>query len=105
MAVKRKHAAWFLVLALPFVGCSAPMRAGRRAYIKAIGTIFNPDWTGLPTHFVPRSDWPSTIAYSNLGEEIAYRETIIDWQGRSRGTQDQLYYRRFKSIRTGRARR
>ncbi len=104
--MNRKLAAWLLLLA-PFIaaGCSVPMRSVRLPGIKCTSTIFNPEWTGLPVSSVPRTDWPSTIAYSDFGEEITYRETIIDWQGRFGGTRDQLYYRRFDSIRTGRARR
>ncbi len=79
------------------------MRHPGPAQIAEKHLIFNPEWTNIPPEYVARSDWPSTAALSVLGEEIAYRETIIDRQGRSTGGRDQTYYRRFYSVRTGRA--
>ena len=66
--------------------------------------IFNPDGTGVALRAIPRSDWPSTVAYSHARETIEYRATISDLQGLSQGGRDTMF-RRFHSVRTGRVRR
>ena len=67
--------------------------------------IFNPRWNSFPIVNILRDDWPSTIAYDRGGESIEYRETFIDIQTRSGGAHNDVPYRRFFSVRTGRARR
>ena len=94
-----------LLTASLLTGCTATGRMSSSSRLPASYTIFNPDWNRLPLVSVPRADWPVTTAFSKLGESIEYRETIIDWQGRFAGARDQRYYRRFESVRTGRARR
>ena len=51
-----------------------------------------------------RADWPGTVAYDHPFEDIAYREVIMDQQGRF-GFEDDRPYRRFESVRQGRVRR
>jgi len=94
-----------LVISTPMAGCYVPARRPTPDYVSAKSIIFNPEWTGIPPFYVARTDWPSTVVFSNPGEELAYRETIIDRQGQFAGRRDQTYYRRFTSIRTGRGRR
>ncbi|MFH1110838.1 MAG: hypothetical protein V1790_16820 [Planctomycetota bacterium] len=53
---------------------------------------------------VARTDWPATAGLDSQREEITYRETIIDRQGRSWFDED-FTYRRFDSTRTGRTTR
>ncbi len=86
-------------------GCSVAPSAAPRTRVAARNIIFNPEWIQLPTQSFSRVEWPVTDAYDMLGEDIAYRETIWDWQGRSGGRGEQPYYRRFHSVRTGEARR
>ena len=87
------------------VGCSATATSAPPSRMSVQHVIFNPEWTGIPSLGFARTDWPSTVAFLHVGEEIDYKETIIDWQGRFGGNLDQTYYRRFASVRTGRARR
>ena len=85
-------------------GCSS---IGRQVQLQQHCTrelLFSPSWTGLPTCDVGRSSWPSTVAYGQVDEQVDYRETIIDRQGWF-GNQRDFYYRRFDSVRAGRARR
>lgn len=104
--MNRILATLLLLLAIPIIGgCSGYVRSARPHYVKMNHAIFNPEWTQIPVTAVARSDWPSTAAYSGSGEEVEYRETIIDWQGRFGGSREQLYYRRFDSVRTGVVRR
>jgi len=49
-----------------------------------------------------RSDWPATVSGYRLPETLAYRETILDYQGRS-GIHSETPYRRFESVRIGKA--
>jgi len=95
-----------MLLALSvLVGCSAPATYASSSRVSVQHVIFNPECTGIPPFGFARIDWPSTVAFSHVGEEIDYKETILDWQGRFGGDLDQTYYRRFASVRTGRARR
>ena len=104
--MNRMVATTLLLLAIPIaVGCSGHARTPRSHGVKMNNAIFNPEWTRIPVTAIARSDWPSTAAYSGSDEEVEYRETIIDWQGRFGRSQDQVYYRRFDSVRTGVARR
>ncbi len=104
--MNRMFATLLLLLAMPIIdGCSVSARTARPRTVKMNNAIFNPEWTQIPVSAIARSDWPSTDAFSAHGEEVEYRETIIDWQGRFGRSQDQVYYRRFDSVRTGRARR
>lgn len=63
--------------------------------------VFNPDWAGLPSFDVGRSDWPATEAFSTDGEETLYQVRILDRFGHLRG-HDDFYYRRFSSVGSGR---
>ena len=98
-------AAILLVLGAGLPGCAATSPGSPAGLVAERHLIFNPECTGTTPVWLDRGDWPSTIVPSNPGEELTYRETIIDWQGRSRGWQDQDYRRRFTSIRTSRPRR
>ena len=104
--MKRGRCTLLVLVALPLIlaGCSAPKRVIRHAAIPDEHIFFNPEWTGLPTFYIGRTDWPSTLAYSDVGETIAYRETINDRQGYSGAGRDYLI-RRFYSVRKGRAKR
>ncbi len=103
--MKREYAAIMLILAPAFVGCATSARRYGPTLIPEKNTIFNPEWTGVSSSHVTRTEWPATVAFTPLGEEIEYAETIIDLQGRFGDNRDQTYYRRFSSVRKGRARR
>ena len=98
-----------VVLLIPafVVGCHATASARKHACAKTeeAHIIFNPEWTGIPPFDIGRAAWPTTMVYSNAGEQIEYRETTIDRQGWSGVHRDQDYHRRFTSVRTGRVRR
>ena len=90
--------------ALSATGCA---RQASQAYQHAPPTrhlLFNPEWTGLPLVFVPRSDWPETFGYESTPQTIAYQETIYDRQGRFHND-EHSYYREFDSVRVGYIRR
>lgn len=88
-----------------FLGaCVAPKRASILPTTSVRHIIFNPEWSRVPSLAVGRSDWPSSIAFSEFGEVIDYRETIRDRQGQFGANRDR-YSRRFDSVREGRARR
>lgn len=104
--MNRMLATTLLLLAIPIVGgCSGHVRAARPHGVKMSNAIFNPEWTRIPVTAIARSDWPSTAVFSGRGEEGEYLETIVDRQGPFRGSRDQVYYRRFESVRRGVARR
>ena len=104
--MNRMLATTFLLMAILFAeGCTGGVRVARPTDVKLNNAIFNPEWTRIRVSAIARSDWPSVAVFSDGGEEIEYRETIIDWQGRFGRSQDQVYYRRFDSVRTGVARR
>lgn len=93
-----------LIASVILGGCSVSAHYARPSHVAEKNILFNPEWTGLPPLFVGRAEWPSTIAFSHIGEDVEYRETIIDRQGWYRNGRDHLY-RRFDSVRTGRIRR
>jgi hypothetical protein len=98
-------AAAFAVL-MPVYGCAGSLRPTPPLRNTASHLIFNPVcslYSGLDTA-VARADWPATAGLDHQREEISYRETIIDRQGRSWFDQD-FTYRRFDSTRTGRTTR
>lgn len=98
-------AAVFAVL-MPVYGCARSLRPTPPLCNTASRLIFNPTcrfYSGLDTP-VARADWPATAGLDHQREEISYRETIIDRQGRSWFDED-LTYRRFDSTRTGRTTR
>lgn len=98
-------AAAFAVL-MPVYGCAGSLRPTPPLRYTASHLIFNPVcslYSGSDTA-VARSDWPSTAGLDHQREEISYRETIIDRQGRSWFDED-FTYRRFDSTRTGRTTR
>ena len=90
-----------LLLCVGLSGCcvTSPLTA-RRTKVMSEHLLFNPEWTGLSLNEVPRGDWPSTPAFANGGEQVEYRETIIDRQGDFGVSRDRLY-RRFDSVRQG----
>ena len=97
-----------ILLAVPVLcliaGCAV---SGHQRYahrIEATGLIFNPSFTLSRDIHVPRTGWPSTPAYEHTQEYVEYRETIIDRQS-TYGYADDFLYRRFDSVRVGRARR
>jgi len=94
------------LLAMPLVAaCSVVQPHTSRAQVAATHLIFNPEWTRLPSLPCSRAEWPVTNAYDKLREDIAYSETIWDWQARFGGRGEQSSYRRFHSVRTGEIRR
>ena len=93
-----------LIALVILVGCSASARYVKPSHVAEKNILFNPEWTGLPSFFVGRTEWPATIAFSHLGEDVEYRETIVDRQGWYRNGRDHLY-RRFDSVRIGRIHR
>ncbi len=64
---------------------------------------------GWPTasEMACRSTWPATLAWQGGGEEVWYRERLIDVQtgGQGRGRPYDYVYRRFDTYRVGRAAR
>lgn len=93
-----------LAVAMAAIGCRS---GGRDTGIRVDGprnVLFAPDPIGLATRDVPRSDWPSTMAFDEASEQIVYRERLIDIQGRSNTSEDYTF-RRFHSTRTGVRRR
>jgi hypothetical protein len=98
-------AAAFAVL-MPLCGCAGSLRPRPTLRNTASHLIFNYTcslYFGLDTA-VARADWPSTAGLDRQREEISYRETIMDRQGRSWFDED-FTYRRFDSTRTGRTTR
>jgi len=81
-------------------GCAAGSQKRVAADPMSEHLLFNRTWIGASTYDVSRSDWPSTPAFADGGEEIEYRETIIDRQGGFGSSRDRLY-RRFDSVRRG----
>ncbi|MFQ5414125.1 MAG: hypothetical protein ACE5E6_06665 [Phycisphaerae bacterium] len=67
--------------------------------------IFNPRGRTYGAAYIGRSTWPSTPAYVSDGEIIEYTEVRIDTQDRGFGRNGDRYYRRFTTIRHGRATR
>jgi hypothetical protein len=66
--------------------------------------VFGPLSTDPAPENVLRVEWPSTTAYADPAETIAYREVVMDRQGWF-GAENDRPYRRFDSVRTGRTRR
>lgn len=89
-----------IVFCLGLTGCATSQRRGRPPRAFSEHLLFNPEWTGLVSHDVQRSDWPSTPAFAHGSEYVEYRETIIDRQGDFGFASDRLY-RRFDSVRRG----
>ncbi len=89
-----------LLLSVGLLGCATCPRDARRTEVVSEHLLFNPEWTGISFHEVTRTDWPSTPAFANGGEQVEYRETIIDRQGDFGVSRDRLY-RRFESVRQG----
>ena len=81
-------------------GCAACSQKRVTADPMSEHLLFNRQWIGASAYDASRSDWPSTPAFADGGEEIEYRETIIDRQGGFGSSRDRLY-RRFDSIRQG----
>jgi hypothetical protein len=90
-------------LCLSIAGCASSQCDRRPAERLSEHLLFNAEWTGSSTGVISRSDWPSTPAYADGGEHVAYRETIIDRQGDFGFSRDRLY-RRFDSVREGQRR-
>ena len=86
------------------VGCAADRRRVSWRPIPDSHLIFNPERStpAPPDNF--RADWPVVLSGQPDGEEVEYRETIIDHQGRF-GRNSDYHFRRFDSVRTGRVRR
>lgn len=98
-------AAAFAVL-MPVYGCAGALRPTPPLRNTVSRLIFNPVcslYSGLDAA-VARTDWPATTGLDHQREEISYRETIMDRQGRS-WFDDGFTYRRFDSTRTGRTTR
>jgi hypothetical protein len=101
----------FNLMVLLFVGfavggCAATRSAEGFRGMQSKNLVFNPEWTRTPFVAVSReSDWPSSRAKTGANERIEFRETIIDYQGRSGGVNDDRYYRRLYSVRERGARR
>ncbi len=94
-----------IILAATVVGgCAA---SSHHAFLRPIPDthmIFNPERTApaRPDNF--RTEWPMALSGQPGGEEIEFRETIIDRQGRF-GRYSDYHFRRFHSVRTGHVRR
>lgn len=109
---KTRMGIFLLSLFLFSIGCANSGRYGESWTVGAMSAmpranlIFNPDstWAANSVAREP-SSWPSTAVYVDPGDQITYRESIFDFQGRSTSARGQDYYRRFSSVRTGRGRR
>jgi hypothetical protein len=91
---------------MPLCGCAGSLRPTPPLHNTASRLIFNPVcslYSGFDT-VVARTDWPATGGLDDQREEIIYRETIMDRQGRS-WMDEGFTYRRFDSTRTGRTTR
>jgi hypothetical protein len=102
--IRRLAAILLLFASLAFCGCAASVCRVVPQSPVSTHLIFNPERTGVPPRDMTRADWPATPAYAHGAEQVEYRETIIDRQGRFGADQDRLY-RRFESVRTGWSRR
>ena len=91
---------------IPLCSCSTPLRHTSGLPRAETHLLFNPKGT-IDSSFeavVVRADWPATAGLDRPREEISYRETIMDRQGRS-WLDEGFTYRRFDSTRTGRTTR
>jgi len=93
-----------LAIAALSVGCSGPARRERVGFGNARNLVFSPESTGYVVADVSRSSWPTTTAESDPNDDVAYRETIRDEQGRFFFS-GRDYTRSVRSIRRGRGRR
>jgi hypothetical protein len=101
-----KVAAAAFAALMPVYGCAGALHHTPPLHNTASHLIFNPHGS-LYSEFdtaVARTDWPATAGLDPEREELSYRETIIDRQGRSWLDAD-FTYRRFDSTRTGRTTR
>ena len=101
-----KVAAAALAVLMPVYGCARSLRPTSTLRNTASHIIFPPkcsSYSGFDMA-VARADWPATAGLDRQSEEIIYRETIMDLQGRS-WFDDGFTYRRFDSTRTGRTTR
>lgn len=64
--------------------------------------VFNPQGSGTQGWDVSRAPWPGTAAGPGPGESVEYTEVMIDRSGQN-GRDDGYTYRRFRSVRRGRA--
>lgn len=83
-------------------GCQSTMSGRRIARTEHRDVLYSPNWSGLATYNVARSQWPATAAPYRLGEVVDYEITTYDEQGRSFSNQDGYLRRRFSSVRSGR---
>jgi len=99
-------ASYFTVLVLfaSLPGCVNLQPSVAPERISTNNTIFNPECTEIDTPEQAWEVWPITVAFLHPAEQVAFREYLIDRQGRV-GTHQDFVYRRFDSVRTGRARR
>ena len=81
------------------LGCAGKRRPVYRASVNAVHVIFNPVPGGYSEP--RRALWPAAGIDLAPDAYVAYRETIVDRQGRFGGSQD-YYRRRVDSVRTGR---
>ncbi len=91
-------------LTLVTVGCAQRVRRYPVNGTVCGNLVFNSQWNMSVDGFSNRSSWPSTGAYQLSTEQIEFRETVIDRQGRF-GHSDDFLYRRFEQTRTGRGTR
>ena len=88
------------LLSLTVCGCAAARPSVRP--VPAGNVLFGPEWIGIPTFDVPRSDWPATVAGPPADEYLEFRTSLYDHFGRQ-GRGDYLH-RTFHSIRVGTSR-
>lgn len=85
---------------LMLTGCASRPTRTSMTWSPDTYLIFNPQWTGIAIADTPRGPWPTTTTFQTFGEDIEYRETTIDIQGRHGFNSDRTY-RRFESTRRG----
>ncbi len=96
-----------LVLVLP-TGCSGSRGQAWSGPSGGSALLFDaePGWP-LASQMAVRSSWPATLSWQTEGEEVWYRERIVDVQadGWGVGRSHDRVHRRFETYRVGRASR
>ena len=102
-AVRRNRwITWMLVATLAAAGCATSKRPIDASNTAAKNLIFNQNCKSFPVLDVPREDWPTSEGFNISDEQIAFREVIVNREGRYHSSRSGDLYRRFYSVRTGR---
>jgi hypothetical protein len=94
-----------LATLLATAGCTSSELNRQHPGMRSRNLLFNPQWNSFPIADNFRADWPSTEVDHAVRETVDYTETYIDLQTRSQNVRNDVPYRRFHSVRSGRTRR